>query len=320
MGILTERSRPLFKFSLGDNHNMVVRLILINLVVFVALLFTKVVYMLTGQPKEIFTTQVIPWAVLSANPATLLTHPWTLVTFMFVHINFWHLVSSLIWLWWFGELLQGLSGYRHVVPVYFYGGLAGALFFMLAYGFVPGMHLSQDVANSINIGAAASVIAIIFCVTMIAPNYRVFPMLGGGIPIYVITIVYIGLSLLGQGGGIPYGYLAAQTGGALLGVAYGLRLKKGYDPGEGLNRLIFRIGHLMDPVDDTLRPIRVKEKKYKKTVRKMDPPYKRIGPVAESKVDDILDKINQSGYHSLSSEEKDILMRASQQKKMGEDS
>jgi membrane associated rhomboid family serine protease len=313
MGILTERSRPLLKFSLGDNHNMVVRLILINLVVFAALLFTKIVYLLTGQPKDLFVSQVIPWAVLSARPAALLTHPWTLITYMFVHVNFWHLLSSLIWLWWFGELLQGLSGYRHVIPVYIYGGLSGALFFILAYTFIPGLHAVQEAVTSINIGAAASVMAIIICITVLSPNYRVFPMLGGGIPIYIITMVYIGLSLLGQSGGVPYGYIAAQTGGALLGVFYGLRLKNGYDPGTGLNRLLYRIGHLMEP-DDTLKSIPVKGKKKKNKSKKTDPPYKRIGPVAESKVDDILDKINRSGYKSLTSEEKDILLRASQQR------
>lgn len=316
MGILTEKSRPLFKFSLGDNRNMVVRLILINLIVFTALLFTKVVYLLTGQAKELFSSQVVPWAVLSASPATLITRPWTLITYMFVHINFWNLLGSLIWLWWFGELLQGLSGYRHVFPVYFYGGLGGALSFILIYAIVPGLHADQAFATTVDIGAAASVIAIIICVTVIAPNYRVFPMLGGGIPIYVITIIYVALSLLGERGGIPYGYYAAQAGGAVVGLLYGMRLKNGYDPGEGLNGVLFRISHLFDPPDDTLKVIHVKSKKHRR-VRKIDPPYKRIGPVAESKVDDILDKINQSGYDSLTADEKEILLRASEQKDDG---
>ena len=314
MGILTERSRPLLKFSLGDSHNMVVRLILINLVVFVGLLFTKVVYMLTQHPSGVFVSQVIPWAVLPANPSDVLTHPWTVITYMFVHINFWHLLSTLIWLWWFGELLQGLSGYRHVVPVYIYGGLAGALSFLLAYVFIPDLHQTQAIANSVNIGGAASVIAIIIAVTVLSPNYRVFPTLGGGFPIYVVTIIYIALSLLGQQGGDPLGYIAAQTGGAIMGAVFALRLKNGYDPGRGLNRLIFQIGHLFDPSDDTLKSIRVKgQKRRKGSPYKQDVPFRRIGPVAESKVDDILDKINRSGYHSLSNEEKDILLRASKQ-------
>src|SRR5690606_6802326 len=148
-------------------------------------------------------------------------------------ISFWHLLGSLIWLWWFGELLQGLAGYEHVVPVYIYGGLAGALFFILAYWLVPDLHQTQDIANSVNVGAGASVIAMIICVTVVAPRYKVFPMLGGGIPVFIITMVYIGISLLGQQGGSPYGYIAAQTGGALLGGLFGLRLKEGYNPGRG---------------------------------------------------------------------------------------
>lgn len=314
MGMLTERSRPRLKFPLGDSHNMIVRLILINVVVFVGLLFTKVVYMLTQHAPGLFVSDVIPWAVLPASPAQLLRHPWTIVTYMFVHIGFWHLLSTVIWLWWFGDLLQGLSGYRHVVPVYVYGGLAGALFFILAYVFIPQLHQAQEVANSVNIGAAASVMAMIIAVTVLSPNYRVFPMLGGGIPIYVIAIVYVALSLLGQQGGDPLGYIAAQTGGAIMGAVFALRLKGGYDPGRGLNRLIFQIGHIFDPADDTLRSVRVKGAKRKKGAHyKQDVPFRRIGPVGTDKVDDILDKINRTGYHSLSSEEKEILLRASKQ-------
>lgn len=319
MSILTERSRPLLKFSLGDNHNMVVRLILINLVVFVAILFVKIVYMLIPQPDHLFLSNVIPWAVLSANPSYLLTHPWTVVTYMFVHVSFWHLLGSLIWLWWFGELLQGLAGYEHVVPVYIYGGLAGALFFMLAYWLVPELHQLQATANSINIGAAASVMALIMCLTVVAPNYKVFPMLGGGIPIFIITIVYVGISLLGQQGSSPYGYIAAQTGGALMGAFFGLRLKEGYNPGRGLNRLLYRFGHLWEPDNPSRAQIKAiypnnkRKKNKKKASLKLDPPYKRIGPVSESKVDDILDKINQFGYPSLTEEEKEILLRASHQ-------
>lgn len=293
---------------------MVIRLILINLVVFAALLFVKVVYMLTGQPADLFVSTVVPWAVLSASPSFLLTHPWTVVTYMFVHINFWHLLGSLIWLWWFGELLQGLAGYEQVMPVYLYGGLAGALFFVLAYWLVPDLHQIQNVATSVNIGAAASVIAIIVCLTVVAPNYKVFPMLGGGIPIFVITILYIGISLLGQQGGSPYGYIAAQTGGALVGALFGLRLKDGYNPGRGLNRLLYRAGHWWEPGDVPLKRLRQTGKRYKKKASsKADIPFKRIGPVPESRVDDILDKINQTGYHSLTAEEKDILLRASHQ-------
>lgn len=314
MGILTERSRPLLKFSLGDNHNMVIRLILINLIIFAALLFVKVVYLLTGEPGDLFTSKVIPWAVLSANPTFLLTHPWTIITYMFVHVGFWHLLSSLIWLWWFGELLQGLVGYEHVVPVYLYGGLAGALFFVLAYSIIPGLHQTQDVVNSVNIGAAASVMAIVICLTVVTPNYKIFPMLGGGIPLFVITIVYVGISLLGQRGGSPYGYMAAQAGGALVGAFFGLRLKEGYNPGRGLNRLLYRMGHMWEPGDVHIKTIKPEKRKYKKKASsKREKPFKRVGPVSENKVDDILDKINQSGYHSLTAEEKEILLRASHQ-------
>lgn len=315
MGILAERSRPLRKFSLGDKHNMVVRLILVNIIIFAALTFVRVVYLITDAPKDQFISQVIPWAVLPADGAKLLIHPWTIITYMFVHADFWLLLSSVIWLWGFGELLQGLYGYQHVLPLYLLGGLAGALFFILAYQFIPGLESMRAVATSVHIGASASVIAIIICVTVLIPKYRVFPMLAGGIPIFIITLVYLGLIFLGQRGG-AHGFLAAQAGGALMGAFYGFRIKKGFDPGAGVNRIFYHISHIFEP-KDTLTAVPVEHTKKKKhhSGKKSHPPYKRIGPVSQNKVDELLDKICRSGYKSLTSEEKDILIRASKEEK-----
>lgn len=313
MGILAERSRPLRKFSLGDKHNMVVRLILVNIIIFAALTFVRVVYLITDAPKDQFVSQVIPWAVLPANGMQLLTHPWTIITYMFVHIDFWLLLSSLVWFWGYGELLQGLYGYQHILPLYLLGGLAGALFFILSFQFVPVLEPLQSTANSIHVGASASVMAIIICVTILVPKYRVFPMLAGGIPIFIITLIYIGLSFLGQKGILSDGYLAAQAGGALIGIFYGYRIKKGFNPGEGINHVFYRISHIFEP-KDTLTAIPVEHIKRKKHSRKKSlPPYKRIGPVSQNKVDELLDKISRTGYKSLTSEEKEILVRASKE-------
>lgn len=305
MGILTERPRPLRSLSLGDSHNMVIRLLLANLVVFAALVFVKVVYTLTGQGSELFFRQIIPWAVLPDDPAQLLSRPWTVFTYMFVHINFWHILGTCVWLWWFGSMLQDLSGYQRLLPVYVYGGLCGALFFYVAWLLFPGLHGPGN--GSLDIGASASVMAVVVAVTVLAPNYRVFPMLGGGIPLYLVTIIYVVLSLLAHGGDLATGYTAAIAGGALMGAVYAVELKKGHDWGGGLNRLLYWATHLLEPADT---PGALPAKKKKRLFQHGPAPYKKIGPVPPNKVDEILDKINRTGYASLNAEEKELLVRA----------
>ncbi len=317
MSTLAEQYRPLRKFSLGDKENIVVRLVLINIVIFAALIFTKVVYMITNAPSDAFVSQVIPWAVLPADPMKVLTHPWTLFTYMFVHLNFWLLLSSVVWLWGYGELLQGLYGPRFVIPLYLLGGLAGAAFFILSFQLIPGLASSLETANSISVGASASVMAIVICTTVLVPKYRIFPMLAGGIPLYVITLIYLVLTLVGEKGDSAHSLLFAGAGGLLVGAYFGFRIKKGLDPGAGLNRFIYKFSHLFEPKDE-----RYMDEEHLKTAhlhlsRKSEnshTPYKRIGPVPEGKIDELLDKINLSGIKSLTSEEKELLIKASKEK------
>ncbi len=310
MGALAEQYRPLKKFSLGDKENIVIRLVLINLVIFAALFFVKMVYMITQAPEDAFASQVIPWALLPADPVKLLTHPWTVLTYMFVHTDFWLLLSCMVWLWGYGELIQGLYGSRIIVSLYVLGGLVGAAFFVLAFSFIPVLQNAQAVATSVNIGASASVMAIVVCTTMLVPKFRVFPMLAGGIPLYVITLVYLALCFLGKEGSVLYGYLAANAGGLLLGVYFGYRIKKGYDPGGFLNTIVYRLSHLFEPKDE----VYVHREQSGKGSGGYHKPYKRVGPITENKIDELLDKISSNGIQSLTAEEKEILIKASHEK------
>lgn len=54
----------------------------------------------------------VAWLAEPAAPAALLTRPWTAITYMFVHVDFIHLVINMMWLMMFGRLLCGTSGGR----------------------------------------------------------------------------------------------------------------------------------------------------------------------------------------------------------------
>lgn len=309
MGALAEQYRPLKKLSLGDKENLIIRLVLINIVIFAGLFFVKMVYAITQAPDEAFASQIIPLTVLSADPIQLLTHPWTLFSYMFVHTDFWLLLSCMIWLWGYGELMQGLYGSRIILPLYIFGGLAGAIFFVLAFAFIPALQNVQAVATTIGIGASASVMAIVVSTTMLVPKYRVFPMIAGGIPLYVITLIYLALCFWGKEGSALYGYLAANAGGLLLGAYFGNRIKNGNTPGDFLNTAIYKFSHLFEPKDEIYL-----ERNQSEKSNADHKPFKRVGPVSENRLNELLDKINRNGIQSLTAEEKDILVKASREK------
>lgn len=289
------------KIPFGENNNVVWRLIIANAVIFTGLYFVKIVYLITGQADQSFIREILPWAILPARLGTILTRPWTLISFMFVHQGFIELLTNMLWLWWFGTLLQEFAGPKKVFPLYLFGGLTGAVTFIAAHYALP--HLPPGEAFW---GAGASIMAITVAVTVLVPGYRIFPMLNGGIPLWIITCIFAGIDVAGM----PVGQLTGHLGGAILGVLFAWQLKKGNDWTGWASNLMDRFERIFDP---ELRKQGYKPSRLRLFYKQDVPPYRRIGNVPEKKVDELLDKISREGYDSLSQEEKDTLVRASRQ-------
>ncbi|MHB1920875.1 MAG: rhomboid family intramembrane serine protease [Chitinophagaceae bacterium] len=303
---LATRYRERKSIRLGESNNMVIRLVLINSVIYVSLAFVSIIFQLVGQSVADFYHQVVPWAILPADLAVFITRPWTLITFMFVHLSFWTTLSNMLWLWWFGNILQDFSSSSKVVPLYLYGGLSGALFFLISYHlFGP---LRQDIPDIVTFGASASIMAIAIASTLLVPDYRVFPMLRGGIPLWIITMIFVGIDFAGFGIG-ELGAYSSHLGGALMGWLFIWQLKKGNDWSIWLNRVFYWLGHLFEP-GNPKSEIPIRDQLFYKHSH---PPYRRIGNIRQSKVDEILDKINQFGYDSLTQDEKNTLLQASKE-------
>ncbi|WP_143308453.1 rhomboid family intramembrane serine protease [Chitinophaga vietnamensis] len=294
--------------SLGEGRNMVTQLLVINLTIFIFLFFTLVIYLMENVGEPRFHQDIMTWLQVPGEASLVLRRPWTLLTSLFTHIGVWQVFSNMVWLWCFGTLMQHLAGYQRIVPLYLFGGFVGNIFYVLGMQFIPAFHATA--ANSVSLGASGSVMAIAIGVTSIAPRYRIFPLLaGGGIPLWVITLVFAGLSIgthLSSANGITY--LPLLAGSALAGFIYMQQWKKGNDWGGGFNRLTFKLTHVFHPADQQVNPAEVKKTPGTNTET---PPFKKVGNVPESKINEILDKINENGLSSLTSEEKETLLRAS---------
>lgn len=295
------------RILLGESNNALLNLIMINAVMFIILAFIRVAYNITGSDDAAFSEHVMPWFSLPADLGKLATRPWTLLTFMISDEGFLNMFSNMLWLWAFGYILQDLTGNRKIIPIYIYGGLASAIVFIAVANLIPQFHL--QVSSLTMIGANTGIIAIAIATTLTAPNFRIFPMLNGGIPLWILTLLFIAISFTGLGTK-AYVYHLSYVASATIAFLVVARLRKGKDWTNWMNDFYDWTLNLFNP-DKIQETKPIKKQFFYHT--KGNPPYKKTPLITQQKVDEILDKILQQGYDFLSDEEKSILKRASEE-------
>ena len=149
-------------------------------------------------------------------------------------------------------------------------------------------------------GASASVLAVLFAVATYVPNYKINLPFIGSIPIKYLAIVSVFIDIISIPESNPGGHIA-HLGGALFGVYFISRLKKGKDLSIPFYNLVDYIASLF-------------KKKHLKTVHKRtktDDEFRSEKADRSELINTILDKIAKSGYDSLSAKEKEYLFKNS---------
>ena len=274
-----------------------VKLIYINLAVFVIVNLVEVVYFLINK-HALYSNFLLQFA-LPADLNILATRPWTLITYMFLHKSFIHVLVNILWLYWFGKVfLEYLDG-KKLVGVYILGGISGGLLYLLAFNLFP--VLSRDLSLAYAMGASASVMAIVIAISVYVPNYIFHLLFIGKVKIIYIAIVgFLVTSMFDFS--INTGGKIAHIGGAVFGYLYILRYRQGKDMTRSVNRVLEWLLSLVKPKPK----IRVTHKNFE-----TDFDYNKRKTAEQHEVDAILDKIAKSGYGSLSSKEKETLFRQS---------
>ncbi|RYZ19844.1 MAG: rhomboid family intramembrane serine protease [Chitinophagaceae bacterium] len=293
------------KLSVGADGNALMNLIAILLMIFIVFAFIQVVYTFSfgKEGSARYHAEVFPYVAMPADFGTLLSRPWTFLTHPFLHDGVLTMLSAGLWLWAFGYIYQDLTGYRKLIPLFLYGSYAGAAAYLLACNLIPGLH--AQAGGLLLLGAGNGVMAIAVATAVLAPNFRIFPMLNGGIPLWVLTLIYAIIDLAT----IPYempGLHIARLAAAGMGFLFQSQAARDRDWSTPLNRAWDWMTNLFNP-DAPGKRTRKDELYYKATV----PPFRKQGNYTQQRVDEILDKINQKGFKSLTEEEKEILKRAS---------
>ena len=284
-------------FRNGSNLS---RLIYINIAAFILITILAVIGFLLNNPS-ISSFSLNLFSVPSSFKALLL-RPWTLITYMFIHKDIWHILFNMLWLYWFGKIFLEYLDQRKIVAVYLLGGISGALVYILSFNIFPAF--TGIVSTSVAIGASASVMAIVVAIAAYVPDYTIHLLLIGRIRIkYMALAIFILTSVMDFS--VNSGGKLAHIGGALFGYLFTLNLRRGRDLGKGINRIIDLIVTIFKP-----RPkLKVT---YKKPVTDFD--YNKIKAEHQAKINNILDKISKGGYDSLTKEEKETLFKESQKK------
>jgi membrane associated rhomboid family serine protease len=270
------------------------RLIYINLGLFILFLLVKTFYFLAGAIADF---PLLDWLALPSDFKTLLSKPWTLITYMFLHAEFLHILFNLLWLYWMGQIFLGYFDQGKLVTIYLLGGIVGGLFYVSGFNSFP--VFAKIVVDSRLLGASASVLAIVTALAVYAPNHTLHLLFIGPVKMKYIALVSVLLSVIGVSSTNAGGNLA-HLGGAFWGIVYVLQLRRGIDIGKWITQLFGGIKKRFAP-----KP-KVKVS-YRKPVDDME--YNRVKNQDKTRMNEILDKISKSGYDSLSREEKEILFR-----------
>ncbi len=303
-----EYKRPVKKIKLGSENNAIVALLAINIFFFLLLSVINLLYNYYQFDKHLFQEEALPYFAMPAKSSLLVKRPWTILTQMFSHIYFLHILSNMLWLWAFGYILQQISGNGKIIPVYIYGGLLGGLFYALAFNAMPFLPHREE--NSLLMGGNAGVMAVAVATTFLAPDFRFFRNIGKGIPIWVLTVFYVlaDIVIIIK---IDAALGIAHMGGAVAGWVYIYRLRKGKDAALWMHNYYDWFINLFNPRKKGGNIQNKKDKIFYDT--KGREPYIRKATITQQRVDELLDKINQKGYQHLTDEEKKFLRKASEE-------
>jgi membrane associated rhomboid family serine protease len=209
-------------------------------------------------------------------PSEIITRPWTVITYMFLHGGVMHILFNMIGLYFFGPRVEQRLGSDRFVQLYFASGITGAL-------------LSSILApNAALVGASAAIFGIMFAYASFWPRDQV--LIWGILPVEVrwlvvgSTVLALWSGLQGSRGGVAdFAHLGGYVGAFIF-----LRL---------LNR-----GNQQFKAKAAAPP-----PQYSKLRNWQQVNLKGVHDINKEEVNRILDKINAEGIGSLTAQEKTFL-------------
>ncbi|MCD8181928.1 MAG: rhomboid family intramembrane serine protease [Bacteroides sp.] len=276
-----------------------IQLIYINAGVFILTTLAEVILQLFNRSLG----NVFECLELPASLSRFIVQPWSILTYMFMHANIWHILFNMLWLYWFGALFLDTFSAKHLRGIYILGGICGGVLYMAAYNIFP--YFQPMTEYSFLLGASASVLDIVAAAAYREPNYPIRLFLFGVMRLKYLALIVIGTDLLFITASNAGGHIA-HLGGALAGLWFAASLNKGTDITAWINKTLDAITSLF-----SFKPRKPKMKVRYGNGKQKDYDYNARKKAQSDEIDRILDKLKKSGYESLTTEEKKNLFDAS---------
>jgi membrane associated rhomboid family serine protease len=273
------------KFQL-NNGKMTVRLIIVNVIVFVAIYLVGLIEGLFGSSNIGLSLFTFPTSILE-----FAVKPWTLFTSIIAHFSLGHLFFNMLFLFFAGSMFEQVFGGKKLLLSYIFGGIMGNLFELTVTFLFPDFSPPHYV-----VGASGAIMAVFTAIAVYRPQTPIYLFGIIAIPIYVLALFFLAKDLIGLGASDEIAHFA-HLGGAFFGF---LAVQNIHSQSNILNRIT-----------------RLFERKQRTTPRKntrykTDEVFNSEKKAKQERIDEILDKISKSGYESLSREEKDYLFNQGQ--------
>lgn len=289
---------------------MTVKLIFVNILVFIAIGILEVVSSIIGGVPGTLVLDLTDVVFALFTPIReFIVKPWGLFTSIFAHYSFIHLLLNMVFLYSVGRIFEQFFSAKRLLYTYILGGIFGGLLELIAHLILP------SVGGTMVVGASGAVMAILVATAFYQPKLTVSIWGIFNMRLIYLALIFILVNLYNAGMGTKDGTAYfAHLGGALLGF---LSVRNPFSMNNIINRGI-RIGDGLVSVFKKRKTnngnFRYSKEKAGATKRfKTDEEYNMEAKKRQERIDAILDKISKSGYESLTKEEKDLLFRQGNQ-------
>lgn len=271
---------------------IVTRLIFWNVALFVLPWLLFALLTLLG-----ITIDYIQYVSLSSNPALLLWKPWSLLSYSFFHSGIMHIVFNMIVLNFSGRLFMTYFTSKQLFGLYVLSAIFAGISYILVF-YV--LNISAPI-----VGASAAIMAILVATTTYYPLMDLRLLIIGNVKLWHITAVIIIVDLMQLRSENMGGHIS-HLAGAFFGFIFIKLLQNGTDLSKIVSGVLDFFKNLFKK--DTTTPFKKVHKNYSK------PLERSVSKIvtkdkSQQQIDEILDKISQSGYDSLSKEEKEFLFK-----------
>lgn len=243
------------------------------------------------------TIDYIQYVSLSSNPAILLWKPWSLLSYSFFHSGIMHIVFNMIVLNFSGRLFMTYFTSKQLFGLYVLSAIFAGITYILVF-YV--LNISAPI-----VGASAAIMAILVATTTYYPLMDLRLLIIGNVKLWHITAVIIIVDLMQLRSENMGGHIS-HLAGAFFGFIFIKLLQNGTDLSKIVSGVLDFFENLLKK--DSTTPFKKVHKNYSK------PLERSVSKIvtkdkSQQQIDEILDKISQSGYDSLSKEEKEFLFK-----------